>query len=421
MLSKLFFTLCLSMGLSAFTGVDATVTTEASESLFTPFTGKIRGNKVRLRAEPNLDSEIIKELSKGDFLVVTGEASDYYTVRAPSDAKAYVFRTYVLDDVIEGSHVNVRLRPDLDAPIVAQLNSGDRVVSTANDSHSKWMEIEHPSTVPFYVAREYIENIGSENMLAELSGRRQEGQQRLSEAHLSSQSELGKSFTEMSIDRLNQVYTQIMEEYADLPDIATMAEEGRTLLQDTFLDKKIAFLEAKARGTQSSWSDQTAEIDGIVSAYKEKLAELESKYLPASEKPAATETEAATDATEPATAALQATNPNTHEVAIWGPIETAQHQRWVQKHGNISIEEFYQTERQSATTLSGVLKPFKWSVKNKPGDYLLVSARDQVPVAYLYSVQVDLNGKVGQTVTVKGAPRPNNHFAFPAFHVLSVE
>jgi hypothetical protein len=41
-----------------------------------------------------------------------------------------------------------------------------------------------------------------------------------------------------------------------------------------------------------------------------------------------------------------------------------------------------------------------------------------LPIAYLYSTQVDLQGKVGQAVTLQAAPRPNHHFAFPAYFVL---
>ncbi|MGZ3733102.1 MAG: SH3 domain-containing protein, partial [Parachlamydiaceae bacterium] len=92
-----------------------------------PFTGKITRNKVRMRLQPSLDALILRELSKDDLLSVVGESNEFYAILPPKDTKAYIFRTYVLDDIVEGSRVNVRLEPAIEAPVIAQLNSGDKV------------------------------------------------------------------------------------------------------------------------------------------------------------------------------------------------------------------------------------------------------------------------------------------------------
>src|SRR5689334_11520447 len=78
---------------------------------FIPFTGKITRNKVRMRNQAHLDAKIVRELNKGDMIVVVGENEDFYAVQPPPDIKAYVFRTFVLDNLIEGNKVNVRLAP----------------------------------------------------------------------------------------------------------------------------------------------------------------------------------------------------------------------------------------------------------------------------------------------------------------------
>ena len=74
-----------------------------------------------------------------------------------------------------------------------------------------------------------------------------------------------------------------------------------------------------------------------------------------------------------------------------------------------------------AVSLSGFLEPYKHPIKNRPGDYLLVSKSQNLPIAYLYSTHVDLEPLQGTEVTVRAAPRPNNHFAYPAYFVLSIE
>jgi hypothetical protein len=44
-----------------------------------------------------------------------------------------------------------------------------------------------------------------------------------------------------------------------------------------------------------------------------------------------------------------------------------------------------------------------------------------IPVAYLYSTQVNLNTLLGKQVNLQVSPRYNNNFAFPAYFVLGVE
>jgi hypothetical protein len=133
---------------------------EQKKPHFTSFTGKIIGDKVRLRLHPNLEGHIVKELSKGDIFAVIAESDDYYGI-APTDMKAYVYRAYVLDGKVEAEHVNIRLNPNLDSPIVAQLNCGDTVDVKLSTQHSKWYELPIPEGVTFWVAKEYLDIIGS--------------------------------------------------------------------------------------------------------------------------------------------------------------------------------------------------------------------------------------------------------------------
>ena len=64
-------------------------------------------------------------------------------------------RTFVLDNVIEGNRVNARLKPDLESPVVAQLNSGDRVEGIIHPANNKWMEIKLPPP-PVFISQRNI-------------------------------------------------------------------------------------------------------------------------------------------------------------------------------------------------------------------------------------------------------------------------
>ncbi|HEX4838930.1 MAG TPA: hypothetical protein VFU89_00630, partial [Rhabdochlamydiaceae bacterium] len=130
------------------------------EQPFSPFTGKIKRQKVRLRASADLESPIVRELHKGEMLVVNGKKGDFYAVDPPAGTKAYVFRSFVLDGVVEGNRVNVRFAPSLDAPVIGHLNSGDRIQGQISSLNNKWYEITPPPGTRFYVAKEFVESIG---------------------------------------------------------------------------------------------------------------------------------------------------------------------------------------------------------------------------------------------------------------------
>ena len=138
------------------------------EKPFTAFTGKVVKNKVRLRLQPSLDSPIIKELPQGEMFIVVGESEDFFAIQPPSGTKAYIFRTYVLDNVVEVNKVNVRLEPNLDSPTIAQLNIGDKIEGTISTQNNKWLEIVPPTTARFFIAKDYVEKIGDASVLAKI-------------------------------------------------------------------------------------------------------------------------------------------------------------------------------------------------------------------------------------------------------------
>ncbi|MFS8563750.1 MAG: SH3 domain-containing protein [Rhabdochlamydiaceae bacterium] len=136
------------------------------------FTGKVKARKVRVRVSPDLESRVITELNKNDLLVVVGEKGDFYAVEAPKGMKAYVFRSFVLDGVVEGNRVNVRLDASLDSPVIGHLNSGDRVDPVLCATNSKWYEITPPADTRFYVAKEYVDYVGAPELKAQSDKKR---------------------------------------------------------------------------------------------------------------------------------------------------------------------------------------------------------------------------------------------------------
>lgn len=341
------------------------------------FTGKITKSKVRMRLQPTLDSLILREMTANDMVIVVGENDDFYAIQPPEEIKGYVFRTYILDGVVEGNHVNVRLEPDLNSPVVAQLNSGDRINGSISPRDKKWFEISLPAATHFYIAKEYVEKIGDAGYMAKWNKRHAEVQQLLSDASKHSQQELQKPFSQINLDPITRDLTKVVNQFSDFTEESAKAKELLATIQTAYLSKKVAYMESAPR-----------------------IAALE-EHKPS---------------------AQAAQNPSINsKMAAWLPEEQKFYEEWTGKHEHISLEEFYQRQNKEGVDLKGIVEAYNKPFKNKPGDYLLVNSATHLPVAYLYSTHVNLQEKLGQEVAIKGAQRDNRHFAYPAYYVLTIE
>lgn len=343
---------------------------------FSPFTGKIKAKKVRLRLAPDLDSHVVRELTKSDLVSVVGEKGDFWAVEPPAGLKAYVFRSFILDNVVEANRVNVRLEPSLDAPIIAHLNAGDKVNGTQSPLNNKWLEIKAPASTRCYVAKNLVEFAGGPEVKAQMDKRRNTAEQLFLTTSLLTAAELNKPFEKIEIDHLSRNYKTVIQDYADFPEFVDKAQESLTQLQEAYLQKRIAFLEAK-NTPRSSKETIEKEDAGIVA-------------------------ENATD-----------------KMKLWEPIEEAMYLTWAHVNESKDMNEYYEEQKLAAVAVSGILEAYTACVKNKPGDFIV---RDKgLPVAYVYSTHVNLQNLVGKKVNLTCAARPNNNFAFPAYTVLSAE
>jgi len=391
------------------------------EAPFNAFTAKINGHKVRLRTGPNLEGHVIRETNYGEMFGVVAEENDFYAVQAPQDCKGYIFRTFVLDGVVEGDRVNVRLYPDIDAPTIGKLNRGDQVEAQVSSVNNKWLEIDVPQTTCFYVAKEYLENCGPIEMLATIEARHHEATHHLSAAFHFAQSELQKPFGQIDIESVGEKLTTLGLKYSELTDIAESAHEIMAVMQERYMQKKIAFLESKATGTQvKAVAFEKEHIDRLkqIGFHVEDKAEIHHVISEPVVEVAkiAKATAEAIGCSEIAASMGQVTD----KMMVWQPLEESLYHLWVAANGgDENMESFYEQEVLNANVITGIVEGYSRPVKNRPGDFILKD--ESLPVAFLYSTCVNLEELVGKKVTLRASPRPNNNFAFPAYFVLSVE
>lgn len=365
---------------------------------FKSFTGKLTANKVRLRTKPDLDGHILRQMNKNELLLVVGEEGDFYMVEPPKDTKAYVFRSFILDDIVEVNRVNIRLEPHPDAPIIGQLEAGTKIQSQVCPLNHKWLEISPPSGTRFYVSKEFVISAGGPEYLATMEKRKAQVEKLLNSACSHAEQECKKSFEEMSILSVSEEFQTILKNYADFPEMVVHAKEGLSLLKDTYLNKKIAYLESKAQLSSVAKEE-------LIAKHKEETKEFSVDTAEQTHPNFWTKRSPKKDASP--------------EMAVWDALEESLYLSWTAFHSGKKLEDFYAEQKANAVTLTGRIEPYTNSVKEKPGNFVLRNADG--PIAYLYSTQVDLKKYCDKTVKVAVSPRPNNHFAFPAYFVLDLQ
>ncbi len=349
------------------------------------FTGKVTGSRVRVRLQPSLDGMILKELSQGELLIVTGEVDDFYAVKPESQCKGYIYRAYVLDNIVEANNVNLRLEPDIHAPILTQLGQGDVVKGTICPENNKWLMIDLPDTVRFYIAKDFVANVGDVSLYKRTQMRRQQLVGRLDAIEKNIQQELAKPFAEVQlVPYVNDLKT-IVAQNQDLPELSEKAQSLIKTIQEQYLQLSLK-----------------RPLEGE----KESDRPLEQRHEQS--QIAAVDTSSLHDVRHFSSFALdQQENSILNNAFTSGKVD--------------SRETFYLEELRNAQELIGQLVPYDRPVKNRPGDFMLVDAKTKVPIAYLYSNRLDLHQFAGQHVHLMVSPRPNHHFALPAYFVLEVK
>ncbi|MBS0626391.1 MAG: SH3 domain-containing protein [Verrucomicrobia bacterium] len=366
---------------------------------FKPFTGKVLANKVRIRAKADLEGHIVRQANKNDLLLVVAEEGDFYAVQPPKDTKAFVFRSYVLDGIIEANRVNVRLEPHVDAPIIAQLQAGDKVSDWQICAmNHKWLEISPPSTTRFYVSKEFIAQAGGPDYLATMEKRKSQVDEMLSSAFFSAETECKKNYEEMSINEPTEIFHTILRNFSDFPEAVAQAKEGLALLKDTYLNKKISYLESKAELSSSA-------KEALLAKHKAENLELFANEN--------------VKVDQELWGKRAVKKEMTDQMQFWDTVEESLFLSWSAFHAGKKMEDFYAEQKANASVITGTIESYGHPVKNKPGNFILRG--EDAPMAYLYSTKVDLEKFAGKRVTMLVSPRPNNHFAFPAYYVLSVE
>lgn len=118
---------------------------------------RVTGDRVSLRAEPNLEGYLLDRVMRGEELVCLGKTNGWVAVQAPETLDFWISGEFVRNGVVQPEKLNVRAGPSLNYPVVAVLNGGDTV--SLRGEFNAWLKIVPPPSSRVWISEDYVEFI----------------------------------------------------------------------------------------------------------------------------------------------------------------------------------------------------------------------------------------------------------------------
>jgi len=126
------------------------------------FSGEINEDKVNVRVDSTIASEVICRLNRTDVVEVVRESYDWYKIRLPKQVPSFVREDLVLktndkSGKVLKENVNVRLHPSEGAPIIGKADK-DEAVDIAGEK-SGWLQISAVERSFGWIHKKFVNKI----------------------------------------------------------------------------------------------------------------------------------------------------------------------------------------------------------------------------------------------------------------------
>ncbi len=118
---------------------------------------EVTGQRVNLRARPELEAEVVGQVEEGDLLYAKSLGLQWAEVAPPEGFFVWVHGDFVEEGRVTASTLNLRAGPGINYSVVGELARGTRV--RALETFGEWLRIAPPASVSFWVSRDFLEEI----------------------------------------------------------------------------------------------------------------------------------------------------------------------------------------------------------------------------------------------------------------------
>jgi len=140
------------------------------------FQGEVTSGGINVRSDSTTNSEVICKLNKGEKVDVVSELYNWYKIRLPSSAPAFINKEFLElhdEDTEESSgkakesklgtatvtsdNVNIRLRPDMGSPILGRVNKDTEIKAIGETGD--WFKIEPPDNTTGWIYKNFVKKV----------------------------------------------------------------------------------------------------------------------------------------------------------------------------------------------------------------------------------------------------------------------
>jgi len=128
---------------------------DVREVLETPLWGRVSGDMVNVRSGAGTPFPIVTTLRGGDYVRIMARQGGWMEIQWPEQASAWIAQDFVKPDgTITGNNVRVRAAGNLNAAVLAELDRGSRVEVLGTSGN--WYRVKAPASARAFIFGKYV-------------------------------------------------------------------------------------------------------------------------------------------------------------------------------------------------------------------------------------------------------------------------
>lgn len=128
---------------------------DVREVLETPLWGRVSGDMVNVRSGAGTPFPIITTLRGGDYVRIMARQGGWMEIQWPEQASAWIAQDFVKPDgTVTGNNVRVRAAGNLNAAVLAELDRGSRVEVLGTSGN--WYRVKAPASARAFIFGKYV-------------------------------------------------------------------------------------------------------------------------------------------------------------------------------------------------------------------------------------------------------------------------
>lgn len=131
---------------------------------------RVTGDRVSLRAKPDLNAELLDRAMRGDEMICFERTNNWVAVQAPESLNFWVAKEFIQNGVVVPVKLNVRSGPSLNYNVMTVMLQGEKVVvrgefppadevTEDTSEQSKWYNIAPPFGSRVWISEDYVEMV----------------------------------------------------------------------------------------------------------------------------------------------------------------------------------------------------------------------------------------------------------------------